>query len=325
MAITGSGTQADPYLVHSYDELKTVTTVNLYCENYGHKYIELDADIDCNDYGDSFEWETIRLGHDYRGFTLDLGGHTIKNIAVKINNMVFDASYTGSNTYGGWHSEFVGNGKILNIFTQPSSTAYLITGDGIRKASNLSLSSCLGNLSAGVFMNIFVEKSAIYVEQAETSSSGALVLYSNNNVGSSALCTLKNCDVLLKSNNIHICLVNSYHANDSYTTIDNCRIRGKIKATALPRYYICPHKISNSVIDLDATEAEYDSSVQPLSRNPMKNSSSGVINWDKRASNQPSDTPSLYTCGMVSASNSEIVNGQALRDKGFYVINVSGD
>lgn len=322
MAITGTGTQADPYLVHSYDELKTVTTENSYCENYGHKYIKLDADIDCNDYGDSFEWETIKLGHDSRGFTLDLGGHTIKNISVKLNNMIFDASYTGNNVYGAWHSEFVGNGKILNVFTQPSSTAYLITGDGIRKASNLSLSACLGNLASGVFSNIFVEKSAIYVEQGETSSSGAIVLYSNNNVGSGALCTLKNCDVLLNINNVHICLVNSYHGTDSYITIDNCRIRGKIKATALPRYYICPHKVNNSVIDLDATEAEYGTGLAAHNRNTMKSGSSGVINWDKRASDQPSDSPALYTCGMISVSNQDIINGAALRSAGFTVVNV---
>lgn len=324
MAITGTGTQNDPYLVHSYDELKTVTTDNSYCPQYEHRYISLDADINCNVYGSNFEWETIALGHDSRGFTLDLNGHTIKNVSVKVNNSVFDASYAGSNVYGSWYSELVGNGKILNVFTQPSSTAYLIIGDGIRKASGLALSASLGNLAAGVFMNIFIENSAIYVEQGETASSNAVVLYSNNNVSSSTLCTLKNCDVLLDINNAHICLVNSYHATDSYTTIDNCRIRGKIKAAALPRYYICPHKVNNSVIDLDATEAAYGSGISPLNKSPMKTGSSGVINWDKRASDQPSDNPGIYTCGMAAVSSSEIVNGDALRNAGFTVVNVVG-
>ena len=60
MAITGSGTQADPYLVHSYDELKTATTDRTYIPNFGKSWIALDADIDCNDYGADFEWETIK-------------------------------------------------------------------------------------------------------------------------------------------------------------------------------------------------------------------------------------------------------------------------
>ena len=323
MAITGSGTQADPWKVHSYDELKTVTTENTYCTVYSHAYIDLDADINCNDYGANFEWETITLGHDNRGFTFDLNNHTIKNIAVKLNNQLFNASYHGSNVYGAWYSEFVGNGKLLNVFTQPSSGNYLIVGDGVstRKVSNLATSVSLGNLAMGVFMNIFVENSALYIEQSETSTSGAIVLYSDNNIGSDALCTLKNCDVLLKTSNQHICLVNSYHATDTYATITDCRIRGKSKAAVLPSCYICPHKVANSVIDLDVTEATYSSGISPAYKKPMKAGSSGVINSDKKASNQPDD---YFANGMATATNAEIINGDALRGKGFTVVNVVG-
>lgn len=325
MAITGTGTQNDPYLVHSYDELKTVTTDNSYCPQYEHRYISLDADIDCNVYGSNFEWETIALGHDSRGFTLDLNGHTIKNISVKVNNSVFDASYAGSNVYGAWYSEFVGNGKILNVFTQPSSTAYVIKGRGTSNViSDLSMSVSLGNLSAGAFYNSNVENSSIYLEQPQTSNSGAVLVYSDNNVGGDDRCGMENCDILLNISNQKACLINGYHASTYAVGFDNCRIRGKNGSTGLPQYYICSNIITNSVIDLDSTEASWTSGISPLSRYPMRTGSSGVINWDKRASDQPSDNPGLYTCGMAAVSSSEIVNGDALRNAGFTVVNVVG-
>ena len=46
MAMTGSGTQANPYVVHNYNELKTA------CNN-SNVYVELANNIDCNDYGDA--------------------------------------------------------------------------------------------------------------------------------------------------------------------------------------------------------------------------------------------------------------------------------
>lgn len=326
MAITGTGAQNDPYLVHSYDELKTVTTDNSYCPQYEHRYISLDADIDCNVYGSQFEWETITLGHDSRGFTLDLNEHTIKNISVKVNNSVIDASYAGTNTYGSWYSEFVGNGKILNVFTQPSSTAYVIKGRGTANIiSDLSMSVSLGNLSAGAFQNSNVKNSSIYLEQPQTSSSGAVLIYSDNNVGSgNERCGMENCDVLLNISNQKICLISGYHASTYAVGFDNCRIRGKNGSAALPQFYISSFIVTNSVIDLDSTEASWTSGISPLSRYPMRTGSSGVINWDKRASDQPSDNPSLYSCGMAAVSSSEIVNGDALRNAGFTVVNVVG-
>lgn len=323
MAITGSGTQADPWKVHSYDELKTVTTNRTYLPNYGKAWTILDADINCNDYGSDFEWETINLGATgsysvpYGAMSFDLNGHTIKNVSVKKDNMMFNANFSASNN---GDAEFKGNGKLLNIFTQPSSTAYLIKGMTNKNTiSNLALSISLGNLAMGVFMNTKVENSALYIEQAETSSSGSIILQSDNNVGSDALCTLKNCDVLLNIGNQHICLVNSYHGTDNYTTITDCRIRGKSKATSLPAYYICPHKVANSVVDLDMTEATYASSLGDAYRRPMKAGSSGVINSNKKPSNQPDG---YYTNGMSAVTNEQIINGDALRAANFTVVNV---
>lgn len=328
MAITGSGTQEYPWKVHSYDELKTVTTDRTYLPSYGKAWTILDADINCNDYGADFEWETINLGFTgsysvpYGAMSFDLNGHTIKNIALKKDNAMFNANFSASNN---GDAEFKGNGKILNVFTQPNSTAYLIIGRGASSViSNLSLSISLGKLATGVFLNTHVQNSAMYIQQAETSSSGALILYNDGSVNSAALCKLVNCDVLLDIGSQRVNLTNSYHAAETYVDIDNCRLRGKVSSTGLPRWCICPFVIANSVIDIDYTESSWTSSLSPLTRELMRTGSSGVINWDKRASDQPSDNPGLYTCGMAGVSNQDIINGAALRKAGFTVVNVVG-
>ena len=111
MAITGTGTIDDPFLVHSYDEIKTAAgshtgTNDMY-------YIKLMNDIDCNDYGVDFEWETILLGNGSSYISqrlyndLDLNGHTIKNIIIKSNNILFSCDNITANVH---------DGKLLNIF-----------------------------------------------------------------------------------------------------------------------------------------------------------------------------------------------------------------
>mgnify|MGYP006945377700 CR=1 FL=1 len=172
------------------------------------------------------------------------------------------AEGAGSNVYGAWYSEFVGNGKILNVFTQPSSTAYVIKGRGVSNViSDLSMSVSLGNLSAGAFYNSSVENSSIYLEQPQTSNSGAVLVYSDNNVGGEDRCGMENCDILLNISNQKACLISGYHASTYAVGFDNCRIRGKNGSTGLPQYYICSNIITNSVIDLDSTEAAWTGKV----------------------------------------------------------------
>lgn len=83
MAMTGTGTQADPYIVGTWDELVTA------CSSYG-VYVRLGADIDMND-----EYpEGITSGCDLNCCELDGDGHRIKNISAKNKAYIFHASYS---------------------------------------------------------------------------------------------------------------------------------------------------------------------------------------------------------------------------------------
>lgn len=314
MAITGSGTQADPYLVHSYDELKTVTTENSYCPQYGHRYISLDADINCNDYGADFEWETIALGHDSRGFTFDLNGHTIKNVAVKQNNSVINASIKGSNVYGAWYSEFTGNGKILNVFTKPSNSEYLIRGyNASHVVSNLSMSVSLGNNSKGVFRDTALNGVACYIESGSftvSSDVNTLILSFSSGGDTTSDYRIKDSDFDIHVNNLQTALYSAYNQSNRLVAIDS-RFKGKLASTSEVNleFFACGYA-SNCVVDIDflnfrATNAK-------ISRYTCN----GVINGDK----VPSSGFSIS--GLTSCTSSEIVTGEALRGKNFTVVNV---
>lgn len=327
MAITGSGTAADPWLVHSYEELRTVTTDRTYLPNYGKAWAALDADINCNDYGADFEWETINLGvsgsysSPYGAMSFDLNGHTIKNIPVKLNNSLFNANFTASNQ---GDAEFKGNGKLLNVFTQPSSTAYLIIGRNASSVvSNLSLSANLGNGAYGIFLNTKVENSAIYAEQSQVGGD-AILLYSNTDSDSS-YCTLSNVDAKIFVTghfNNHI----TWTASGTVGTkplILSSRIQGKMKSNeGLNSGWLSRGKLLNCVVDLDMSEASFGS-MSYSGKWSCEDGSDGVMNVDNQPTNQQSEV--YFTRGMTGVTSSEIINGEALRNKGFTVVNVVGD
>ena len=112
MAVTGSGTEQDPWIVHNISEIQS-------CISQSGKYMKLANDINCNDYGTSFVWSTLSSNADF-----DLDGHTIKNIEV------------GTSTYfSSGSSGLIHNGKILNVFLN-GSMAFSLDG----KFKNVSFS-----------------------------------------------------------------------------------------------------------------------------------------------------------------------------------------
>lgn len=84
MAITGTGTQADPYVVTTWDELVTAVY------NY-QSYVKLGADIDMNDEHP----EGITTACELRCEELDGDGHMIKNLSAVNLVYIFVINYSG--------------------------------------------------------------------------------------------------------------------------------------------------------------------------------------------------------------------------------------
>ena len=247
MAITGQGTQKDPWIVHNYEEIKSA-----YLKTNGNSklYIKLENDIDCNDYGDVWEWETISPYTISCDYIFDLNGHTIKNIMIKSGNALFE---------GKTNSSIIHNGKILNIFNNDGKS--VISGDG-SILKNISISVNGNGLTSYAFENTFLENCAVYFKSSKLLKS---VFYLGSNIGDTHL---KNCDVYVDINNLNgIDVASSVNP----CIFDSLRIRGKVMGFPcqhsilwdVPQRYLFGANIeaNNCVIEIDTKDTGLTGSV----------------------------------------------------------------
>ena len=282
MAITGSGTQADPYIVHSYDEIKTA------CGN-NNVFIELGNDIDCNFYGENFEWDKVNVG---TGTDFDLKGHTIKNFKVKENKYGFLL----------YDNSLVHNGKILNVYLSRSS-GFVTRGSNYGSLENLSISINSQSGISGQFMfdGVSVNACAIYVE-GKSSYSGENAIFRVYNENH----PMSNCDVLLNFLDTTGNIITSLSSGGKI--LKNCRIRGAFKPTDTSNALVLNGNAGNCVFDLETTSLRFCG---------YNLDNTGIINTDKVPS-------SFSTHGMTAVTSQEIISGASLRAKNFDVINVVG-
>lgn len=283
MAITGTGTQADPYLVHSYEEIKSA---------YGTAasytiYIRLENDINCNDYGDTWEWETITSSYNYP-FIFDLNGHTVKNITIKSGNALFE---------GKTNSSIIHNGKILNVFNNEGAS--VINGDGLI-LKDVSMSVDGTGLTDCAFNQISMDNCAVYFKSNKL----------NNEVFLRANITspFKNTDFYLDISNVNSKKI--FGGSNNYLTIDNCRISGKLRG-ALVNKYLSLGGARNSVIEVDTTLADCVSDQTIFS-----DVSTGIINTEI--------SPNLTggTSGLTACTTAQMRDADYLNSIGFTVVKV---
>ena len=190
MAITGTGTSADPWIVHSYSEIKTAIGGASYGGNKGSEkfYVTLANDIDCNDYDVSFEWETVGVYVNNNNYVFDLDGHTIKNFKVKSGNQVFQ--------FGGGQPSTIKNGKILNVFLGGSKGFVSDTTGGVYYYSQLVDLSISVNTGTGITTDqVFccgIKRCAIY---AEGKMNNKDLVYIRNEISG----TMEDSDVISRS------------------------------------------------------------------------------------------------------------------------------
>lgn len=299
MAITGTGTQSDPWIVHNYDEIKTVISANEYVGDSNLHYLKLANDINCNDYGESFEWETVSVNWGNRLFDFDFDGHTIKNVKVKSDHRMFR-----SNAQCKFH-----NGKLLNVFLNDSYGVFCPYESGMSGIlENLSISVNATGMKEAVFINCsLIQNCAIYVEQ--DNNAGKYIFRAPNEA------VIRNSDIKIKLSvsNTEACV---FYNNSQITyTIDSIRLTGVIMPTGTPEagYYLTMrNEIHNSVIDVDFSAFDGATGNVPPIHGP---SASSAWNIDTVPSNMQGQTA-------IKCTTNEIRNGNSLRSKGFIVVNV---
>lgn len=301
MSVTGSGTQADPWIVHSYDEIKScIEGLN---DDQLH-YLKLGNDINCNDYGESFEWATISVNWSNRRFDFDLNEHTIKNVKVGANQTML--------IYSGLSSK-IHNGKLLNIFLSGSNGitdaysgvyAYLEFENVSFSISGMGL---INNEQA--LRNIKLKNCALYYETNKLQN-GHYEIINNSHLGTDA--NIINSDIFIKCDD-----QNTRYFFNNEAIFEGCRIRGYTKKLAPydgnynNERVTFKNPFTSCVFEFDNHDYE---TYAPTFIHGFNANSGCVINKDIVAKVGSS-------WNFVTAE--QIRNGDALRAAGFPVINVS--
>jgi len=120
-ALSGTGTEGDPYIVTTYDELRSLLNCGKIFDDTT-RYIKLGQDIISNDSNNDYRF-TLICGHKF-DIILDLAGHTLSRSAKTLDSILFTIGYNSKLTI----NDSVGTGVIssnLNCGNQISNLFYL--------------------------------------------------------------------------------------------------------------------------------------------------------------------------------------------------------
>lgn len=305
MAVTGTGIISDPYVVHSYDEIKAVfTDRTTYPITDNMLYIKLDNDIDCKTYGLVWTWSTILFATSTTSdrFTFDLNNHTIKNFRVSQSNYVFDGANTDY-----WDSNRIQNGIIKNVYL-PQASGF--SNRGI-KYENVGLSIFATNMSG---YNMFergtkFKRCGLNIIWNVANQHSKRMLYWGSRGGSSTQGIFEYC-------NIHLNIMNP---NDELWGCDyedyplkDCKITGSVVKSQGDEWILTRGGLRNCIIDLDVSRGEGVTSSYTLSHY----SNYSIANKDKLGTG-------IRSSATTGATSEQIVNGDWLRGQGFPVVNVT--
>lgn len=297
MAITGSGTQDDPWVVHNYTELVEKCGASPTVEPSDHiNHVLLAQDIDCNNYGVDFIWNSVNLsntsGNGHPTY-LNLGGHTIKNIKVEASSKLFHSNWGSANNK-------IYNGKILNVFFSSNS----VFSTGIIYLENLSFSVDISASDGQIFgKDNRINYCSIYARNYGSHNSTLHIIASSQIEHDNDYYL----DYKYGTGKPRIIV---YYSN--MATIRDTRIRGRMSGqydTAVSMISNC--RVVDSVIDVDMTDVF--NAVTSFSPIQTSNNSNSVVNTDtwKENFSLPSNLTAVTTQELASAGS--------LNSKGFVV------
>ena len=300
MAITGSGTELDPYIVHDYSEI--YTALHSTYESGVLTYVKLANDIDCNTYGVGWEWETVNTPTSNQPRVFDLDGHMIKNLNIKPSNSVFKGN-------SGTAMITIKNGKLLNIFgTSIESVLNEVNLDNVSMSFQVSSVTSSFAIKTKQIMN-----SAIYGVQLNCGQKNFISLDSGAD-------SLKNVDIYLEMYGVSGAQI--FASGSSSNTIDSVRVNGKMVSP--PDAYSSRNvpfwtyrTMTNSVLNIDMRSLHIDPAAMSQMLIAGNGDNTTVVNWDLIT-----DTDHMSLNGYLKATNSQMTVGSELRSLSFLVVNV---
>lgn len=266
MAVTGTGTQNDPYIVHDYSEFISLSnTLNstAYIQFFDNEHPN--QVINCNTYGSKFKWHNFKPAWPSGNgkIYINLNGCTIKNFMIADGEAMFSGIYNGVQRYA--MSVVVSNGSIRNVFMGSATSKFC---DDYVEFKDVSLSVNFSGATVTPFNgdgNLNVDNCSMYLVgstlQAPIMTKGII----------------SDSDIELHiSDQNGICMFNGGNTYGNYSTLNGCRIQGKISGTPISHVetgkcsvFGCatPYnsgdtakqcKLINCVVDVDLTDSFFN-------------------------------------------------------------------
>lgn len=335
MAVTGTGTEQDPFVVHSYDEFMTLnnhapigSTRAVYI-----KWFDTPGQIlNCNDYGSEFKWGSFAAISGYGGYTIyvDLNGATIKNLIVADGATMF----VGTSWGGEAMNVCVQNGSIRNVF-MGSSTSKICGTNVIFK--DVSMSANVAGSTVIPFHSdwsglLTIDNCAIYL----VASTLTAPLFCQGRI------TDTDFELHISDQNSQPIFIGDNNATEPWTTLKDCRIQGKISGKGMPTgvnadtcvldYCGLNSKslwFTNCVIDLDLTDSRivnygYGGSRYDVFLNYNgANFNTNVICKSHRPNDPDHEAYYGYQSDLNFMTHEQIRDGDHLNDQGFIVVEVN--
>lgn len=338
MAVTGSGTQADPYIVTNYEDFTSLSNHEYPSDR--HMYIQFNVPgsvIDCNTYGSEFKWDTFVAGtpegsRDTLQYYVDinLNGTTIKNFIIKEDVPMFRAKRKGD-MYGWANAHIiVKNGSFRNVFMGSATSKIAVAeNDGPTiEFSNISFSTNTTGLTVPVFdggngKRISFDNCALYLVQA-TLTTGIMSQCASTDTDFELHINNQNSQVMFPDCSFTDCrlqgkiggrCVRAGVNNDSFV-FDQCGLNGK----ALD--------FTNCVIDLDLTDSLGIDDTSYIRYGALLDYNGYSINTNVICnSHYPSvggERQYRYPSSWNYMTHEQIRDATYLNSKGFVVVDVSG-
>ncbi len=321
MAVTGNGTQGDPWIVHNYDEIKDVMA-----RTKIGKYLRLANDIDCNDYGAEFEWSAPEIvTNDGGTFYFDLGGFAIKNVKVAANSSLF--KYYRSNGT----NNSIYNGALLNVFL-PNAVGFV----NIANDTSVTIKCTLQDLSISIdgttatgiiFEDCKLTRCAVWFQSGKLLND-VFRVYNNGSIGDRD--AINDCDFYFDIQDMNGKSIFYGIDNNSYYQLSECRLDGKVGGLPVqagmlwnvPQRHLLGMyvKIVSTCVNINSLDCPLDGGTDTGSLVAICASIDNLGN----AVNKSITHPTYTNTAAFNVDSTGIVTGNTLRAAGFVVSNVVG-
>ena len=316
MALTGLGTQASPYEITSYADLKEYSDDTSYTGNY----LKLMNNIDCKTYGSKFVWNTITFRGDsinnYAYF--DLNGKTIKNVSINTGGYMFNSDFANDTV------TYISNGNLENIY------GYTATGIfyGYIDCDNIGMSIDLTGLKENAFGYNNKHTNLHNCGVRLKCSNGVKTIFQRGYVRDTSRIPviIEDTDFVVDLTGGMALISSGYYNTSGYMSdeVKNCRFTGIVYGWY--HTFVASNHLTNCVFDVDFSGTYYGDYNPTWYANRQYPCSGDdingvVINVDSIPTYEQAQG---YTeISGISATYNQIRTGSWLREHNFEVVNVS--